>query len=156
LPVIYVCENNQFGEYSRWSDVTASEEIASLSQHFGIPGQVVDGMDVLAVYGAACSAVGRAREGRGPSFVEAITYRFEGHHVGDVKPSYRTEEEVEEWKKRGPIKRLRARLLEDNIAFEEEIVEIERGVERAVDEAVEFGKNSPTPPVEEVDDHVYA
>jgi pyruvate dehydrogenase E1 component alpha subunit len=156
LPVIYVCENNQYGEYSCWRDVTASQQIATLSQHFGIPGQVVDGMDVLAVYEATQSAVERARKGQGASLIEALTYRFEGHHVGDVKPTYRTHEEVEEWKARDPIKRLRAKLLEESIASEKEIAEIEQEVESAVEEAVEFGKNSPLPPVEEVSDHVYA
>ena len=156
LPLIYMCENNQFGEYSPWREVTSSERLADRGEPFGIPGQVVDGMDVLAVYEATKKVVGRARRGQGPSLIEAITYRYRGHHVGDLKPKYRMEEEVEEWKRRDPIKRLRARLLEEEIPSEEEIVELEREAARTVEEAVEFGKNSPYPPIEELTAHVYA
>jgi pyruvate dehydrogenase E1 component alpha subunit len=156
LPVIYLCENNQFGEYTPWQKVTAARRLASLGDPFNIPGHAVDGMDVLAVYEATRSAVERARKGQGPSLIEAITYRYRGHHMGDVKPTYRTEEEVEDWKRRDPIQRLRARLLEEDIASEEEIIALEEEVARAVDEAVEFGKNSPLPPIEEVSEHVYA
>jgi len=156
LPIIYLCENNHFGEYSPWKDVTATERLASLGEPFGIPGQAVDGMDVLAVYETTRTAVERARKGEGPSLIEAITYRFRGHHVGDVKTPYRTQEEVEMWKKRDPIKRVRGKLLEENVCSEEGIIAIEEEVARAVKEAVEFGKNSPLPPIEEIADHVYA
>jgi pyruvate dehydrogenase E1 component alpha subunit len=156
LPVIYLCENNQFGEYSRWQDVTAGERIASRGQPFGIPSQAVDGMDALAVYEATKQAVDRARGGQGPSLIEAMTYRYRGHHVGDVKTPYRTEQELEEWKSRDPIRRLRAQLQEEEIATEGEITQLEKKIERAIDEAIEFGKNSALPPVEEVGDHVYA
>jgi len=156
LPLIYMCENNQFGEYSPWREVTASERLADRGEPFGIPGQAVDGMDVLAVYDATKKAVERARRGQGSSLIEAITYRYRGHHVGDLKPTYRTAQEVEEWKRRDPIKRLRARLFEDKIASQEEIEDLEDEVARAVDEAVEFGKNSPYPAIEELTDHVHA
>ncbi len=155
-PLIYVCENNQFGEYSPWKDVTASERIASLADHFHIPGVVVDGMDVLAVFEATQTAVERARKGDGPSIIEAVTYRYRGHHVGDVKPNYRTDEELEDWKKRDTIQRLRDQMMKDNVLSEEEAVALEQEVQRQVDESVEFGKSSPLPSVEEVTDHVYA
>jgi pyruvate dehydrogenase E1 component alpha subunit len=155
LPLIHVCENNQYGEYSPWRDVTASERIATLSRHFSIPGATVDGMDVLAVYQATKKAVERARGGEGPSFIEAFTYRFHGHHVGDVKTPYRSQDEIQEWKKRDPIERLRASLINDGIA-DERLLEIEQEIDREVEESVEFGKNSPLPPVREVTEHVYA
>lgn len=155
LPLIHVCENNQYGEYSPWRDVTASERIATLSRHFSIPGETVDGMDVLAVYQATKKAVEKARGGEGPSFIEAFTYRFHGHHVGDVKTPYRSQDEIQEWKKRDPIERLRAHLIKDGIA-DERLLEIEQEIDREVEESVEFGKNSPLPPVGEVTEHVYA
>jgi pyruvate dehydrogenase E1 component alpha subunit len=155
-PLIYVCENNQFGEYSPWKEVTSCERIASLADHFCLPGEVIDGMDPLKVYEAAERAVSRARRGEGPSLIEAITYRFHGHHVGDIKPEYRTQEEVEEWKTRDPIQRLRTELIDDGIVSEADMEDLESQVTRQVEESVEFGKNSPTPSVEEVTDHVFA
>jgi TPP-dependent pyruvate/acetoin dehydrogenase alpha subunit len=155
-PLIYVCENNQFGEYSPWREVTSCERISSIADHYCMPGVTVDGMDVLAVYEAATAAVARARSGLGPSFIETVTYRYRGHHVGDVKPKYRTEQELEEWKGRDTIARLGARLLETGVASEQELAAVEQQVEREIAECVEFGKNSPLPPVEEVFEHVYA
>lgn len=156
LPLIHVCENNQFGEYSPWREVTANERIYTISNHFGFPGEVIDGMDVIAVYEAAKRAVDRARKGEGPTFIEALTYRYHGHHVGDIKSTYRTMEEVEEWKQKDPIAKLKSMLLEEDLASEEELEAIEQEIESAVEESVEFGKNSPLPSVEEVTDHVYA
>jgi TPP-dependent pyruvate/acetoin dehydrogenase alpha subunit len=156
LPVIYLCENNQYGEYSHWQDVTAAERIAALGEPYGIPGHVTDGMDVLAVYQTTKDAVQRARGGQGPSLIEAVTYRYRGHHVGDVKTPYRLQEEVQQWERRDPIRGLREKLLAEDIATEEGLVRLEDEVERALEEAVEFGKNSPLPPVEEVTNHVYA
>ena len=155
-PLIYVCENNQYGEYSHWKDVTACERVASIADHFCMPGVTVDGMDVVAVYEAAVAAVERARGGLGPSFIEAVTYRYRGHHVGDVKPKYRTEGEVEDWRQRDAVARLRAKLLDSGVVLEQEIVALEHAVGRAIEECVEFGKNSPLPAVEEVFNHVYA
>ena len=156
LPLIHVCENNQFGEYSPWRDVTANERFASIGKHFGIPGEVVDGMDVLAVYDVACQAVQRARRGEGPTFIEALTYRFQGHHVGDLKTPYRSQDEVSEWKKRDPLIILKNTLIEKGIMTEEKLQKLESGIERSVEESVEFGKNSPLPSLEEVLEDVYA
>jgi acetoin:2,6-dichlorophenolindophenol oxidoreductase subunit alpha len=156
LPLIHVCENNQFGEYSPWRDVTANARFATIGQHFGIPGEAVDGMEVLTVYEAACRAVDRARRGEGPSFIEAITYRFHGHHIGDIKTPYRSQEEIREWKKRDPVASLRNLMVEKNIISQEELQKLETQVKHAVEESVEFGKNSPLPALEEVMDDVYA
>jgi pyruvate dehydrogenase E1 component alpha subunit len=156
LPLIHVCENNQFGEYSPWREVTANKNIYTISNHFGFPGEIIDGMDVIAVYEASKRAVERARNGEGPTYIEALTYRYHGHHVGDIKSTYRTMEEVEEWKKKDPIAKLKSMLLEKNLASNEELADIEQEIENAVEESVEFGKNSPLPSVKEVNDHVYA
>jgi pyruvate dehydrogenase E1 component alpha subunit len=156
LPLIHVCENNQFGEYSPWREVTSNERIFTISKHFGFPGEVIDGMDVIAVYEAAKRAVDRARKGEGPTFIEALTYRYHGHHVGDIKSTYRTMEEVEEWKKKDPIAKLKSMLLDEDLASNDELKTIEQEIESAVEESVEFGKNSPLPAVKEVIDHVYA
>jgi TPP-dependent pyruvate/acetoin dehydrogenase alpha subunit len=156
LPLIHVCENNQFGEYSPWREVTANARFATIGQHFGIPGEAVDGMNVLAVYEAACRAVERARRGEGPSFIEAITYRFYGHHIGDIKTPYRSQEEIMEWKKRDPLTSVRAILIDQGILSREELQNLESSVEHAVLESVEFGKNSPLPSLEEVTQDVYA
>jgi pyruvate dehydrogenase E1 component alpha subunit len=136
--------------------VTANARFATIGQHFGIPGEAVDGMDVLAMYEAACRAVDRARRGEGPSFIEAITYRFHGHHIGDIKTPYRSQEETSEWKKRDPLISLKNLLIEKGIISQEELQDLESGIERAVAESVEFGKNSPLPSLEEVLEDVYA
>jgi acetoin:2,6-dichlorophenolindophenol oxidoreductase subunit alpha len=156
LPLVWVCENNQFGEYSPWQDVTACGSLACLGQPFDTPGERVDGMDVLAVYEAVGAAVARARRGEGPTFLEAITYRFRGHHVGDVKPTYRSEEELAGWRQRDPIAIFRAQLLAGGLANETELERIEKTVAGQIEGAVEFAKASPLPAVEEVSRHVYA
>ena len=105
---------------------------------------------MVAVYKAAKWAVERARRGEGPSLIEAKTYRWLGHHVGDPGTAYRSKEEVEAWKARCPIKRLRERLLRHGVASEEELAEIEAQVEEEVREAMEFALNSPYPSPEEL------
>jgi pyruvate dehydrogenase E1 component alpha subunit len=113
-------------------------------------------MNVLAVHDAACRAVERARSGEGPSFIEAITYRFYGHHIGDIKTPYRSQDEISEWKKRDPLTGLKNLLVEKGIISPGELQNLESGIERAVAESVEFGKNSPLPSLEEVTQDVYA
>jgi len=154
-PVIYVCENNQYAiSVPVWRS-TSVRDIAARAASYGIPGVVVDGNDVVAVYKAARWAVERARRGEGPALIECKTYRWLGHHVGDPGTAYRTREEVEAWKARCPIKRLRERLLEAGIASEEELARLEAEVEEAVGKAMEFGLNSPFPGPEELHELVY-
>src|SRR5919206_3879848 len=137
LPVIYVCENNLYNEYTNYEEVTAGS-IPKRAEAFGIPAEEVDGQDVLAVYAAAARAVERARRGEGPSFLECRTYRYHGHHVGDVDRSYyRTKDEEERWQaERDPIALLAARLGDD-------LQEIRERVEAEVDAAVEYALNAP-------------
>ena len=152
LPVIYVCENNLYNEYTSYEDVTAGS-ITARAEAFGIPAEEVDGQDVLAVYAAAARAVERARRGDGPSFLLCATYRYLGHHVGDVDRSYyRSKDEEERWRTaRDPIAVLAAQL-----GDAAEIERIRERVEAEVDGAVAYALNAPFPDPSEVTNHVYA
>ena len=156
LPVVYICENNHYGEYTPVERVTAGQCIADRAKPFGIPATVVDGNDVLAVHEATIEAVERARSGQGPSLIECDTYRHPGHHVGDPGTFYRAKEEIEEWKNKDPIERLKQSLIEQDKATEAELNAVEQDVDRELAEAVESAKAAPYPDVEEVREHVYA
>ncbi|MGQ9552097.1 MAG: pyruvate dehydrogenase (acetyl-transferring) E1 component subunit alpha [Candidatus Bathycorpusculaceae bacterium] len=155
LPVIFVCENNLYAMGTRQSRVMNIENIADRAVAYGIPGVVVDGNDVLAVYEAAQRAVERARRGEGPSLLECKTYRLRGH--SRVDPArYRPKEEVEEWLSKDPIKRFEERLMQMKAVTEAEIQQIKREVSSAIEEAVRFAMESPYPAPEEALDDVYA
>ncbi|MGQ9500701.1 MAG: thiamine pyrophosphate-dependent dehydrogenase E1 component subunit alpha [Anaerolineae bacterium] len=159
LPVIYVCENNGFGQYTRYEEATVTDQpIGARAAAFGLPTAQVDGNDVIAVYQAAVQAVQRARAGDGPSFIEARTYRLRGHHMGDVgfARRYRTKEELEEHMKQEPVGRFRRWLLEHQVLSEAEIQEVEAQVEAEMQEAIEFVNRSPIPDVSTITEHVYA
>ncbi|MDW8072495.1 MAG: thiamine pyrophosphate-dependent dehydrogenase E1 component subunit alpha [Anaerolineae bacterium] len=159
LPVIYVCENNGFGQYTRYEEATVTDQpIGARAAAFGLPTAQVDGNDVIAVYQAAVQAVERARAGHGPSFIEARTYRLRGHHMGDVgfARRYRTKEELEEHMQREPVGRFRRWLLENQVFSEAEIREIEAQVETELQEAIDFVNRSPIPDVSTITEHVYA
>jgi pyruvate dehydrogenase E1 component alpha subunit len=155
LPVIYACENNLYGEYTHYSETTAGELIAR-AQAFGILAEQVDGQDVRAVNYAARRAVVRARAGDGPTFLVLDTYRFHGHHVGDVdRAYYRTKEEEQEWSStRDPIALLAARLRADGVA-DETLERIRGEAKEEVDAGVEFALSAPYPDGTEVDKHVF-
>ena len=152
LPVVYVCENNLYNEYTSYEDVTAGS-ITARAEAFGIPAEEVDGQDVLAVFEAANRAVERARRGGGPSFLLCATYRYQGHHVGDVDRSYyRSKAEEERWQaERDPIALLGARL-----GDEAEVERIRERVEAEVNDAVAHALDAPFPEPSEVTNHVYA
>lgn len=154
LPVVFVCENNLYAMGTRQSIVMAIENIADRAVAYGIPGVVVDGNDVLAVYEAAEKAVERARKGDGPTLVECKTYRQKGH--SRVDPArYRRKEEVAEWLAKDPVKRLREKLLDENVLSEREIRQVENDVSAEVEEAVKFAVESPLPAPEEALEDVY-
>ncbi len=155
LPVVFVCENNLYAMGTRQSMVMKIEEIADRAAAYGIPGIAVDGNDVLAVYEAAHRAVNRARHGEGPTLLECRTYRHKGHSRFDPA-TYRPQAEVEEWLKRDPILRFRARLHEMRLLTEQEAEKLEREATLAVDEAVKFAVESPYPAPEEALENVYA
>jgi len=155
LPVIYIVENNLYGMSVPIQKAAAKLDIADRACAYGIPGEVVDGMDVLAVRQAVGKAVERARRGEGPSLIECQTYRWYGHSRSDPR-EYRTKQEEAAWKERDPIPNFAARLVEAGIATHEEIDAIQRKVEQEIKQATEFALNSPTPPVEELELYVYA
>jgi pyruvate dehydrogenase E1 component alpha subunit len=155
LPVIFVCENNLYAMGTRQSTVMAIENVADRAVAYGIPGVVVDGNDVLAVYEATQKAVERARKGEGPTLIECKTYRHKGHSRVDPA-KYRPKEEVEEWLAKDPIKRFKEKLLQTNTLTESEIQQIEKEVSDEIEEAVKFAIESPYPAPEEALEDVYA
>jgi len=128
--------------------------VAERASAYGIPGVVVDGNDVMAVYEAASEAVVRARKGEGPTLVECKTFRIRGHFEGDPQ-AYRPEGEVEEWKKKCPIEKLEAKLMEMKVLDKEKIGEIGANIKKELEEAIKFAEDSPYPDVSEVTTDVY-
>ena len=157
LPVIYVCENNTYNEYTHYKETTAGD-LLDRPRTFGMHHVEVNGQDIREVYLAAQELVRRAREGKGPSFLLAHTYRFFGHHVGDIdRAYYRPKEEEQEWiEKRDPIQLLGAWLLDERYTDEELLQKIEKEVREEAQSAVEFAVDAPYPDESEVDQHVYA
>ncbi|MDH7474776.1 MAG: dehydrogenase E1 component subunit alpha/beta [Anaerolineae bacterium] len=155
LPVVYIVENNLYGMSVPIHKAAAKLDLADRACAYGIPGEVVDGMDVLAVRQAVSRAVERARRGEGPSLIECQTYRWYGHSRSDPRV-YRTKEEEAAWKERDPIPNFARRLVEAGVATQEEIDALEKKVQREIKEATEFALNSPNPPVEELELYVYA
>lgn len=151
LPCIYVIENNLYGISVDIRDVTNTPDLAVRAQAYNIPGVVVDGMDVAAVYEAAKEAVERARKGEGPTIIECKTYRWQGHHVGDPA-TYRkrkSETEKEDWMKKDPIPALKEAVLKAGIADEEDFAKLDRLVEDEIQAAVQFAVDSEYPPAED-------
>lgn len=155
IPVIFVCENNLYAMGTRQSRAMAIENVADRAIAYGIPGEAVDGNDVLSVYEAARKAVERARKGEGPTLIECKTYRHKGHSRIDPA-KYRPKEEVEEWLAKDPIKRFKEKLLQTNTLVEAEIQQIEKEVSAEIEEAVKFAMESPYPTPEEALEDVYA
>ncbi len=157
LPVVYVCENNLYNEYTHFRETTAGK-LRSRPQAFDIPVEEIDGQDVRLVYLTARRAVERAREGSGPSFLICNTYRFHGHHVGDIDRSYyRSKEEEQEWRRlRDPLRFLARWIMENGWADESVFDQIERSVRAEAEAAVQYALDAPYPDVSEVDQHVYA
>jgi len=155
LPVIFVCENNLYAMGTRQSIVMAIENIADRAVAYGIPGVVVDGNDVLAVYEAVQKAVERARKGEGPTLIECKTYRLKGHSRADPS-TYRPKEEVQEWLRKDPITCFKAKLLEMKVLTEKEADQIQRETVKAVEDAVKFAIESPFPAPEEALEDIYA
>lgn len=151
LPCIYVIENNLYGISVDIRDVTNTPDLAVRAKAYDIPGVVVDGMDVVAVYEAAKVAVERARNGEGPTIIECKTYRWQGHHVGDpaVYRKKRSETEKEEWMARCPVTTMRAEIIKSKKATEKEISALEATIEQEVQAAVKFAAESDYPDASE-------
>jgi pyruvate dehydrogenase E1 component alpha subunit len=154
LPVIYVCEDNLYGQYTR-SDEANAGEILARPKAFGVHAESVDGQDVIAVREATARAVARGRAGDGPSFLHCLTYRHKGHYVGDVDRSYRTRGEEAEWLERDPINLLAQRMQAEGLSSAE-LSRIEEDVRTEIASGLAFGLNAPYPDPAEVDTAVYA
>lgn len=155
LPVLFVCENNQFATEVPFAYAAGHPQVANRGAVYGIPGIEVDGNDVLAVEQAAASAISRAREGFGPSLLECRTYRTRAHAEGMGDFTYRTREDVEVWKTRDPIGRFKKAVLENSWMVESQLLEIDQEVEVLVAESHRIAESSPWPDPATAADHVY-
>ena len=157
LPVIYACENNLYCEYTHYSEATAGDILMRASA-FGLHAESVEGQDVRVVHATAKRLVERARRGSGPAFLLCNTYRYHGHHVGDInREYYRSKQEEQRWKaERDPVKLMRDWLIDQNLADSGMLDRIYSEVKTEIDKAVEFALAAPYPKPEEVEQDVYA
>jgi len=157
LPVIYVCENNLYNEYTHYRETTAGE-LTARAKAFDIHAETIDGQDVQLVYTTMQRLVERARRGEGPAFLECQTYRYHGHHVGDINRTYyRSKEEEREWMmNRDPLKILSTRLIAQKLTDASVFERIEAEVKAEVETGVQFALNAPYPDPSEVSEDVYA
>jgi len=157
LPVIYVCENNMYNEYTHYSETTSGDILARPGA-FGLPAESVDGQDVRAVHAAASRFVERARAGAGPAFLLCNTYRYRGHHVGDInREYYRAKQEEQRWSsERDPINILGDWLIQQKLADSAQLERIQTEVKAEINAAVEFAIAAPYPAIEQVEQDVYA
>ncbi|HPI97482.1 MAG TPA: thiamine pyrophosphate-dependent dehydrogenase E1 component subunit alpha [Synergistales bacterium] len=155
LPILFVCENNQWASTTPYRTTTSVEDIADRAQGYGMEGIIVDGNDVFAVYETARKLIGDIRKGSGPALLECKTYRIGGHFVGDPE-MYRTKEEVQKvFKENDPITRFEERVLEEKVMTREELDQIKEEVLKEVDEAVEFARQAPEPDPSELYQDLY-
>ena len=160
LPVIFLCENNQYAVTSSFKDMVATENISDRAVAYNVPGVLVDGQDVMAMYEAVSQAVARARAGQGPCLIEGKTYRYEGHSLGLSRilrgGDPRDSEELEHWKSRDPIDIHKKQLLSQGIATQEEIDQVDDKVKRQIEDALEFARQSPYPDPAELFEDMFA
>ena len=154
VPVVFVCENNQYGMATS-SDFANASPVGSRGPAYGMSSEQVDGNDVFAVYERAKVAIDRARNGDGPSLIETITYRHRGHTIHDQK-GYRTEQEIAEWVARDPIERFKRTVLEAKALDTAELQSVDDEVEKAIKQAEDFAESSPWPTVDAIERDVYA
>lgn len=143
LPVVYVCENNLYATEMAFARATRTTSVAARAALYGLPGIEVDGNDVVAVHEAAAQVIGRARSGGGPALLECKTYRVVGHHEGDPGTSYRTKDEIEAWKQRCPLELFKQRF-EEYVGLKW-LEEIDSEIDRHIEAAGEYARNSPQP-----------
>ena len=156
LPCLFVCENNGFGEYTSQKRHQAIRDVADRAAGYGMPGVIVDGMDVIAVYEAAGEAIDRARRGEGPTLLECKTYRYYDHvGVRGMGIAYRSDEEVEEWKRRDAIQLLEDRMAEQDVLSSDDAAAVHERVRQEAFEAIEWAEASPYPAVEDLLNDVY-
>lgn len=154
LPVVFVCQNNRYGEHTRFAVTTPIDQIAKRAAAYGMPGVNVDGNDPIAMYWAAGEAIERARSGKGPTLIEAMTFRFHGHVMGD-DDSYMPPDEKSGWIARDPVPAYRSWLITHQKATASELEAIEAEIEEQISDAVEFALSSAFPGIEELTRDVY-
>ena len=151
LPIVFACENNEYGEFTPRGKTMAITDIVDRAVGYGMPGVIVDGMDVVAVHEAATEAVARARRGDGPSLIEAKTYRFYNHHgIQNLGLKYRGDDEVEQWKLRDPIFSFEERLIEAGTASSAQIEEVWQALRADIEAAIAFADESPLPEADQL------
>jgi len=156
LPVLFVCENNEYAEYTAREDTMAIKDVAERAGAYGMPSKIVDGMDAPAVYSATLQALESIRAGEGPYFLECKTYRYYNHHgIQTLGMKYRSDDEVEEWKGRDAIDAIEASMVADGVATEAEVGDARSAVQAEVDAAIDFAENSPMPDPAELLTNVY-
>ncbi|MCM3788724.1 pyruvate dehydrogenase (acetyl-transferring) E1 component subunit alpha [Domibacillus indicus] len=155
LPVVFICENNQYGMSGPVKDMTRVEHIADRAKAYGIPGEIVDGCDMIDIMNSVDNAVRRAREGGGPTLIEMKTYRWKGHSKSDAK-KYRTREEENEWRAKDGIKRFKEALITSGVLTEEEAKALQEEANQEIEEAVRFAEASPEPSIDTLEEDVYA
>ena len=156
LPIVFCCENNEYGEFTPRHKTMAITDVVDRAQGYGMPGVIVDGMDAVAVYEAAHEAIARARAGHGPSLIEAKTYRFYNHHgVQNLGLKYRTDDEVAEWKKRDPIFGLEARMASAGVMTAAQATAVWDDVRADIADAITFAEESPLPTPDQILADVY-
>lgn len=156
LPLIYVCENNQYTEFTHWKKLTSGEGLAARARAMGMNALEVDGNNVVAVYQAARDLVDAARRGEGPATLVCHTIRYGGHHVGEPGTAYRSKEEMEEWRRRDAIQRHETLLLETRTLTPHDIETTRDEIHRRIQDAIEKARQAPFPEIKEVYEHVYA
>lgn len=155
LPVVFVCQNNQYAEHTKYAVCTSAANVVDRAASYSIPGRKVDGNEPLEVYAAAREAIDRARRGDGPTLIEAVTFRFHGHTMGD-DDSYMDEGEKVAWMAKDPVPRYRAWLIAHSHVTETQLAEMEAGIEREIDDAFSFAMESPYPDLIELRRDVYS
>ncbi len=156
LPIVFACENNEYGEFTPRHKTMAITDIVDRAAGYGMPGVIVDGMDVIAVHEAAVEAVERARQGGGPSLIEAKTYRYYNHHgIQNLGLKYRPDEEVAAWKQRDPIFTFEDRMIENGVATREKVDEIWAELRQDIETAIQFADDSPYPTPDQIMVDVY-
>jgi len=154
LPVLWVCENNKYGMGTSVERASAVAEIRQKAEGYNIPNSRIDGMNVITVREAAQEAIEKVRSGEGPYFLEAVTYRYRGHSMGDPE-RYRQSEEIKEWQENDPIGIYHKYLTDEEIATEEDLEQVNNRVENEIEEAIQFAESSPDPEPEALFENVY-
>ena len=161
LPIVFVCENNFYSTHMSISDCRPNDEIYKVGQPLGIVSKRIEGNDVMSVYEAARELVDLCRRGKGPAFLECITYRMRGHvgpddNIQGTRTDIRPPEEIEEWKKKDPLMLLEKHLISEGICSASELADLQKMIERRVQDAHSFAKKSSLPQEGELTDYVYA